>query len=131
MTIVLLQIFLQREKRVEHFDLHSFLLSLDPHEMSLNIDMKMIRPVNFSGVTLNVDSNSWTLWQSCNVVKPGKILHSNSIGSPSIASKVLYCGELLNHINLSSQKVFDCGFCAPFQSKTQNLKIRKPLRSKD
>ena len=32
-----------------------------------------IRPVNFSGVTPNLDSNSWTLWQSCNVVNPGKI----------------------------------------------------------
>ena len=43
-----------------------------------------------------------------------KIFHSNSIGSPSIASKDLYCGELLNHVNLSSQKVFDCGFWCAF-----------------
>ena len=42
--------------------------------MSLNIDMKMIRPVNFSGVTLNLNSNSRTLLQSCNVVNPGKIV---------------------------------------------------------
>ena len=48
MTIVLLQISLHREKRAEH----SFLLSLDPHEMSLNIDMKTIHPVSFSGATL-------------------------------------------------------------------------------
>ena len=61
--------------------------------MSLNIDMKMIRPVNFSGVTLNLDMNSWTLLQSCNVVNPGKMFHSNSIGSPSIVSKALYSGE--------------------------------------
>ena len=60
MTIVLLQISLHREKRVEHLN-RIFLLSLDHHEMSLNIDMKMIRPVNFSGVTLNLDRNSWTL----------------------------------------------------------------------
>ena len=32
--------------------------------MSLNIDMKIIRPVNFSGVTLNLDSDSWTLLQA-------------------------------------------------------------------
>ena len=50
--------------------------------LSLNMDMKIIRPVNFSGVTLNLDKNSWTLVQSCNVVNPGKIFHSNSIGSP-------------------------------------------------
>ena len=89
---------------------HSCSLSGDPHEMSLNIDMKMIRPVNFSGFSLIFDRNSWTLLQSCNVVNPGKMFHSNSIGSPSIVSKALYCGELLNHVNLSSQTVFDCGF---------------------
>ena len=81
MTIVLLQIFLHIGKPRLAFDSHSTLLSLDPHEMSLNIDMKIIRPVNFSGVTLNLDSNSWTLWQSCNVVNPGKMFHSSSIGS--------------------------------------------------
>ena len=76
--------------------------------------MKIIRPVKFSDVTLNVDSNSWTLWQSCNVVNPGKIFHSNSIGSPSIVSKVLYSDELLNQVNVSSQTMFDCGFSLVF-----------------
>ena len=78
--------------------------------MSLNIDMKMIRPVNYHGFSFIFDMNSWTLLQSCNVVNPGKIFHSNSIGSPSILSNALYCGELLNHVNLTSQTVFDCGF---------------------
>ena len=78
--------------------------------MSLNIDMKVIRPVDYSGCLLIFDMNSWTLLQSCNVVNPGKIFHSNSIGSPSIVSKAQFCGELLNHVNLSSQTVFDCGF---------------------
>ena len=41
--------------------------------MSLNIDMKMIRPVNVAGFSLIFDMNSWTLLQSCNVVNPGKI----------------------------------------------------------
>ena len=110
MTSVLLKIFSHREKRAEHLIRILFELSLDPHEMSLNIDMKMIRPVIFSGVTLNLDSNSWTLLQSCNVVNPEKIFHSNSIGSPSILSKVLYSCELLNNVNLSSHAMFDCGF---------------------
>ena len=82
--------------------------------MSLNIDMKIIRPVKVSGVTLNLDSISWTLWQSCNVVNLGKIFHSNSIGSPSIVSKVLYCDELLNHVNFSSHAIFDCAFSFTF-----------------
>ena len=70
--------------------------------MSLNIDMKMIRPVKSSGSVLIFDKNSWTLLQSCNVVNPRKIFHSNSIGSPSIVSKAPYSDELLNHVNLSS-----------------------------
>ena len=95
-------------------DSDSCSLSSDLHEMSLNIDMKMIRPVNSSGTVLIFDRNSWTLLQSCNVVNAGKIFHSNSIGSPSIVSKVLYCDELLNHVNISSQTVFDCGFWCIF-----------------
>ena len=78
--------------------------------MSLNIDMKIIRPVNFSGVKLNLDMNSWTLLQSSNVVNRGKIFHSNSIGSPSSVSKVLYCDELLNQVNFSSQAEIYSGF---------------------
>ena len=77
--------------------------------MSLNIDMKIIRPVNFFGSSLNLDSNSWTSRTSCNVVNPEKIFHSNSIGSPSMLSKALYSGELLNHVNLSSHAILDCG----------------------
>ena len=57
------------------FDSHSFMLSFDHHEMSLNIDMKIILPVKFSGVSFNLNSNSWTSWLSCNVLNPGKIFH--------------------------------------------------------
>ena len=80
------------------FALHSCSLYSDLHEMSLNIDMKMIRPLNSDG-SLILDMNSWTSLQSCNVVIPREIFHSNSIGSPSIMSKVRYCDELLNHLN--------------------------------
>ena len=98
--------------------MHSRSLSSDLHMMSLNIDMKISRPLNCDGSPILV-MNSWTLMMSCNVVDPGKIFHSNSIGSPSIVSKVLYCGESLNHVNLSSQSVFDCGFSFIF-SKLQD-----------
>ena len=84
-------------------------LSVDLHMMSLNIDMKIIRPWNCAGPPI-LFMNSWTLSTSCNVVNPGKIFHSNSIGSPSIVSKVLYCGESLNQSNCCSQAVFDVGF---------------------
>ena len=90
-----------------------------------------IRPVKFSGVTLNLNSKLLTSSLSCNVVNPGKIFHSNTIGSPSILSKVLYCGERLNHVNLSSHEVFDCGFSFTFQGIIQNLKRRRPLCARD
>ena len=93
--------------------------------MSLNIDMKITRPVNYSGVTFNLDSNSWTLCQSCNAVNPGKIFHSNSIGSPSILSKALYSGELLNHVNSI------VGSRSSFQGTIQNLRIRTPFCARD
>ena len=58
----------------------------------------------------NLNSNSWTSWLSCNVLNPGKIFHSNSIGSQSILSKSLYSWVVLNLPNLSSHASFDWGF---------------------
>ena len=72
--------------------IHSFSLSAVHHVMSLNIDMKIIRPLHCAGSPIMYMS-SWILSTSCNVVNPGKIFHSNSIGSPSNVSKVLFCGE--------------------------------------
>ena len=89
--------------------IHSCSLSLVHHMMSLNIDMKIIRPWNCAGSSI-LFMNSWILSTSCNVVNPGKILHSNSVGSPSIVPKVLYCGEPSNQLNCSSQTVLDAGF---------------------
>ena len=86
MTIVLLEISLHTEKRDWHLTCILFQLSLDPQEMSLNIDMNMILPVKFSGVSSNFNSKRLTSSLSCNVLNPGKIFHSNSIGSPSILS---------------------------------------------
>ena len=100
MTIVLLRIFLQIEKRVEHL----FSLSLVPQELSLNIDINRILPVKFSGVSSNFNSKHLTSSLSCNVLNPGKI---NSIGSPSILSKFRYFEEDFNHPNLCSHASFD------------------------
>ena len=120
------------EKIETRLALRSQALSWDQHEMSLNIDMKMIRPVNSSGCLLILDRYSWTLLQSCNVVNPGKTFHSNYFGSPSSVSKALYCGELLKHVNLSSQTVFDGGFSFIFpKHNTEVEKKRKPSRARD
>ena len=53
MTIVVLRILFKKEKSVEHL-IRTFLLSFDLHDMSLNIDMKIIRP----------EKNLWCFTQS-------------------------------------------------------------------
>ena len=60
-----------RETRLA-FDSHYTSLSLDPHKMPLNIDMKIILTVKFSGVSFNLNNKSLTTWLICNVVNPGK-----------------------------------------------------------
>ena len=89
--------------------IHSASLSSVPHMMSLNIDVKIIRPWDYSGSPILL-MNFGTSRTSSNALNPGKIFHSNSIGSPSIVSNVLYCGESLNHSNCRLKRVFDCGF---------------------
>ena len=130
MTTVLVQIFLHRDTSWA-FDSHSFLLSVDLHEISLNMDMKMILPVNFSGVTPNFFFNSWTLLQKCNLVNPGERFHSSSIGSPSIISKILWAGELLKHFNLYYNAVFDWEFSRilPRHNTKSEKKKKRTLRS--
>ena len=68
---------------------HSCSLSFVAQEMSLNIDINRILPVQFSGVSPHLLSESLTLPQSRNVSNPGKMFHSTSVGSPSIPSKSL------------------------------------------
>ena len=53
--------------------MHSRSLSSDPHMMSLNIDMKLIRPWNCGGSPIFV-MNSWTLLMSCNVGKYSRLI---------------------------------------------------------
>ena len=104
MTIALLRIFLQREKRVDHLTRILLCCLLLTMRCRLKIDMKIFPPVTFSGVSFNLNSNSLTSWLSCNVLNPGKIFHSNFIGSPSILSKNLYSGGPFE----PRQSVFPC-----------------------
>ena len=102
MTNVLLEIFFANKDTSVVLAVHS--RSSDPHMMSLNIDMKIIRPWNCDVM------NSWTLSTNCNVENPGQIFHSTSIGSASIVSKVVYFGQSVNQLKFSSQTVFGVGF---------------------
>ena len=71
------------------FAKYSSLLPFLSHEMPLNIDINIILAVKVSGVCPKSLSRSLILPQSCNVVNPGKMFHSNSVDSPLIASKSL------------------------------------------
>ena len=80
------------------------------------------RPWNCSGSPI-LFMNFWTSRTSSNEVNPVKIFYSNSIDSPSIVSKVLYCRESLNQPNCSSQTVFDAWFwftCPRDNTKSEN-----------
>ena len=68
----------QRETRFP-FDSHSFSMSLDPQDMSLNIDMNIILPVKFCGLAKSLNNKLLTSLLSCNVLNPGKTFHSKSI----------------------------------------------------
>ena len=96
--------------------------------MSLYIDMKMTRPVKFSGVTLNLDCNSWTLWQSCNVVNPGKTFHWLTINC--VQSSVFWWTFEQRQL-VFPHRIWMLVSDSPFQDMTQNLKIRKPSRARD
>ena len=65
--------------------------------MSSKIDMEKIRPLNSSGFSLL----DFVAELQCG--ESWEIFYSKPIGLPSVVSKALYCGELLNHVNLSSQ----------------------------
>ena len=54
-----------------------------------NIDMNMIRSVNFSSSTSRLCKTFWNSWRICNDDNPGKIFHSNSIAPPSIPNSSL------------------------------------------
>ena len=68
------------------FATHYSSLPFSSQDMSLNIDINRILPVKVSGVSPDLFSRSVTLPQSCSVVNPGKMFHSNSVGSPLIPS---------------------------------------------
>ena len=65
---------------------HSSLLPFLSQEMSVNIDKQRILPVKVSGASPESLRRSLTSPQSCNVVNPWKMFHSNSVGSPLIPS---------------------------------------------
>ena len=69
---------------VWEFAMHNSSFPFSQHTMSLNIDIKMIRPWNYPGSHCTSVIMSWISSRIPNVVNPVNFSHSNSIGSPSI-----------------------------------------------
>ena len=87
----------------------------------------MVLPLNGSGSQSN-SNNFWIPRRIFNIVCPGNIIHSNSIGSPSILSNSLYCFVLMNHSNVALHSSFDWGNGRTFP--IQSLWIHKLLHSR-
>ena len=87
--------FLASTFTVSAFAKHSSLLPFLSQEMSLNIEINRILPVKVSGVCPKSLSRSMILSQNCNVVNPGKMFHSNSVGLSidSIIISVAFLGS--------------------------------------
>ena len=106
-------LFANRDTSLE-LAIHSLSLSsLIHHMVSLNIDMKMIRPWNCYGSPI-LFMDFWTSWTSCNAADPGKISHSNFYRSSvnCVQSSVLWW--IFESIQLLFQTVFDVGFWFTF-----------------
>ena len=108
MTNVLLEIFLRKKHKCGISNTFLFIVFTSPydvieHRHEDNSSLELFGFAHFVHELLDfVDElqcgESW------------EIFHSNSIGSPSVVSKVLYCGESLNQPYCSFQTVFDAGF---------------------
>ena len=81
--------------------------------MSLNIDINEILPVKVSGVGPKSLSRLPILSQSCNVVNPGKMFHSNSVDS--IDSIIISVASFYSSKHRWNQDVEE-----PFRGTTKN-----------
>ena len=86
--------------------------------MSLNIDLKIIRPWNCAGFA-HVVHELLDFVDELQCSESWEIFHSNSIGSPLIVSTVLPKQYLM------------LGSDSSFQDITQNLRTHKPLHARD
>ena len=107
---------------------HSCSLSFDHHEMSSNIDMKIIHPVKSCGCMLIFDKNSWTLLQSCNVVNPEK---NFQLTHRQVCPKLCIVMNYWNASTCLPRQYLIVGSRSSFQGTTQNQKRHTPSRARD
>ena len=115
---------------------HSCSWSVVLQMMSLDIDMKILRLWNCAGSFI-MFMNFWTSSTTCNLMNLILEKYSTRISSNlrqlcPFVSKVLYCdGISLKQPNCSSKQCLMLGFDSLFQDITKNLKIHKPLLTRD
>ena len=96
-----------------------------------NINMKIILPEKLSGVTLDLNGNSWTSWQSCNVLNPGKYSTRSPLAHHQFCRKICILVSFWTmSICLPMQCLIGCSRVS-YPDTIQNLKIRKPLCARD
>ena len=83
--------------------LHSRSLSSDPQKMSLNIDMKISRPLNCCG-SLILFMNFVTSWTRCNVVNPGKYSTQISLAHNQLCPKVMLLWWIFHQSKINTSK---------------------------
>ena len=93
-------------------------------EMSFNIDINKILPVkvSVSGVSPNLLNRSVTLAQNCTVVNPGKLFHSNSVGSPCFLHSLCSFHQLWSILSWPSKLLWTADVDGPFQDNTESEK---------
>ena len=96
-------------------------VSFSPHTMSLYIDMKILRPGKCSGSHDISVIMFWISARICNVVNPGKLVHSNSIGSPSIRSNSRHWDEFTNHSIFSFQALVGSYSSCPYTTLSRRI----------
>ena len=89
--------------------------------MSLNIDMKMIRPLNSAGCLLIFERNSWTLLHSCNVVNPGKYSTRIPLVHHQLCPKLCIVMNPWTNPTCLPRQYLIVGSRSSFQGITQNI----------
>ena len=97
----------------------------------LNIDMKIIRPVKFSGVTLNLDSNSWTFGRTAMWWFLGRYSTRIPLAHHQLCPKLCTLVNFWTTSTCPPMQYLIVGSRSSFQSRIQNLTIRKPSRARD
>ena len=109
---------------VLEFAIHNSSFPFSQHAMSLNIDIKMIRPWNYPGSHCTSVIMSWISSRIPNVVNPVNFSHSNSMGSPSIRFNSRHWDEFIKQSTCSFHVFEGCSLILAMHNML-SLRIRR------